>query len=200
MRNFQRKKKMTLKNRTEEIRFREQYTRENWERDSKKLEVLLQLVPDEQKTIVEDLVINALNVEASDKKIQERVILPFQPYLNAQHIVGLGGKKLIKIMMSAVDAGSDDIADKIRMAIKQPTKTLKKFDFKNPFGMSTNEKKLASVVSRDKEWHPTKEIAKKARLPPKVAENILEGFVGIYWVEKRIIKGESQWKSVISKK
>lgn len=191
---------MPLKNRTEEIRFREQYTRENWERDSKKLEVLLQLVPDEQKSTVEDLVINALNKEASDKKIQELVMLPFQPYLNAQYIVGLGGKKLMKIMMSAVDAGSDDIADKIRMAIKKPTKTLKKFDFKNPFGLNINERKLVSIVSQDKEWHPTKEIAKKARLPPKVAENLLQGFVGLYWIEKKTVNGESQWKSVISKK
>lgn len=191
---------MPLKNRTQEIRFREQYTRENWERDSKKLEVLLQLVPDKEKSLVEDLVIHALNKEASDKKIQASVMLPFQPYLNAQHITGLGGKKLVKIMMSAVDAGSDDIADKIRMAIKKPSKTLRKFDFKNPFGLNANEKKLIPVISRDKEWHTTKEIAKKARIPPKVTENLLEGFVGLYWLEKKTIKGESLWKSVISKK
>ncbi len=191
---------MSLKNRTEEIKFRKQYTRENWERDSKKLDVLLQLVPKEDQELVENMVIRALNKEASDKKIQQLVMLPFQPYLNAQHIVGLGGRKLIGIMKSAIDAESDDVADKIRMAIKKPTKTLKKLDFKNPFGLNINERKLASIVSQDKEWHPTKEIAKKARLPPKVAENLLDGFVGLYWVEKKTVNGESQWKSVISKK
>lgn len=195
-----RKMKMPLKNRTDEIRFRKQYTRENWERDSKKLDVLLQLVPDEEKKTVEDFVITSLNLDASDKVIQEQVMFPFRPYFNAKHIVSLGGRKLIGIMKSSVDAGADDVADKIRMAIKQPSKTLKKFDLKNPFGLSGNEKKLVSVITTDKEWHSTKEIAKKCRIPPKVTENLLEGFVSLYWIEQKTVKGETMWKSVISKK
>jgi len=180
-----------MRDRTKDIKFDKDYTLDEWGKDSKALDSLLDLLQGQDQKDLEDFWVAKIN-----KRMEIQADFDIRPYLSAKNVMGAGARKLGKIFWNVIDNSTDQAADAIKERFRK-----KDFKLKNPLslglGMGKEEKKVLKILARKYKWLPTKKICTKTRLDIKKVVPILEKFVKTNLIEHRKIYGSDQWKTII---
>ena len=89
-----------MKIRTNELIFREGYTRKDWDEDAKLMTAFMYLIPEKEQVEIADVSIKILNNLSYNHRNRVTAIMAlYRPYMNEYHIRSLPKKNVAKFLL-----------------------------------------------------------------------------------------------------
>lgn len=182
-----------MRDRKEEIVFDKDYEEEGWEKDSKALDSLLELVEPSKRKFVEDLWVGKIN-----KRMEIQADHDIKPHLSAGNIFKAGPRKLARVFWRIIDNSTDRTSDAIKEKLKGGTNK-PKVPLSLDFGLGKETIKVLKAMSHKQKWMLAQQISNKTGFEEEKLVPMLENLVEKKLLEHKKEKGLQKWRTTIKK-
>lgn len=182
-----------MRNRKNEIVFDKDYDEACWEKDSKALDSLLELVEPNKRKFIEDLWVGKIN-----NRMKIQADHDIKPHLRAGNILKAGPRKLARVFWKVIDNSTDRTADSIKEKWKRGSNK-PKVPFSLDFGLGKETIKVLKGMSHKQKWLTATQIANKTGFEEEKVVPILENLVKKRLLEHKKEKGLQKWRTIIKK-